>query len=102
MASRFIVSVTLACVRAFVGVAGSCSSGTRDTSRKPAPHSLQCADCVGSSLWGGGADDVSVRLLGVCSCVAMTLGYFCVIFCAPDFLARFLGVVTSVFLQLGF
>ena len=40
---------------------------------------------------------MSVRLLGVCSCVALNLGDLCVIFCALDFLARSLGVVTPGF-----
>ena len=38
-----------------------------------------------------------VCLLGVCSYVALTLGDLCVIFCAPDFLARSLGVVVLGF-----
>ena len=40
---------------------------------------------------------MSVRLLGVCSCVALTLGDLCVIFCAPDFLAWSLGVMAPGF-----
>ena len=82
-------------------VTGSCSYRMGDTSRKPGLRSLYCADCVGSYLWGGWADGVSVRLLGVCYCVALMLGDLCVIFCAPDFLARSLGVVAPGFLQLG-
>ena len=78
-------------------VSGSCSSGTGDTSRKPGLCSLYCADCFGSFLWDGRADGVSIRLLGVCSCVALMLGYLFVIVCAPDFLARSLGVVATGF-----
>ena len=43
----------------------SCRSGTRDTSRKPGPHSLKCDDWVGSlevSAGGVGAAIVCVRL----------------------------------------
>ena len=78
-------------------VAGSCSSGTGDTSRKPGIGSLYCADRVVSFLWGGWADGVSVPLLGFYSCVALMLGDLCVIFCALDFLARSLGVVAPGF-----
>ena len=40
---------------------------------------------------------MSVRLLGVCSCVALTIGDLFVIFCVPDFLAWSLGVVAPGF-----
>ena len=40
MLSRFMPAVSLAWACASVVVAGSCSSGTSDTSRKPGPHSL--------------------------------------------------------------
>ena len=45
----------------------------------------------------GGAEGVFVRLAGVCSCVALTLGDLRVIFYAPACLARSLGVVAPGF-----
>ena len=82
MASRFMISVALAWAGAPFEVVGSCSSGTSDTSRKPVPHSMKGADCVGSlaSLWDVGVDVVSVRPSGVRSCVAPTVSDPCVIF----------------------
>ena len=45
----------------------------------------------------GGAEGELGRFSGVCSRAALTLGDLRVIFCAPAFLARSLGVVALAF-----
>ena len=71
-----MVPVALAGVVASVGVACVCSSGMGDTSMKPGSHSC---------------------FLGVCSRADLTLSDIRVIFCAPAFLARSLGVEALAF-----
>ena len=109
MASRFmsVMAIVWAGTEgAWVRVASSCCSGTRDTSRKPGPHSLQCDDWVRSlevSFWDVGSDVVCVRLSPCCPCISPAVSdpFMCKIFWDSESFAWPFVVGTPVFLLLG-